>query len=132
MMKNVEQSIELFNQLNEAGFSLAIDDFGTGYSSLAYLKRLPASKLKIDQSFVREMVNDINDHTIVATIIAMGKTLGMRTIAEGVETPVQAEALLTLGCDEAQGYLFGRPESASAFAARWLRGVAPQTLRSQA
>ncbi len=132
MMKNVGQSVELFNELNEAGFSLAIDDFGTGYSSLAYLKQLPAGKLKIDQSFVREMADYGNDHTIVSTIIAMGKTLGMRTIAEGVETPVQAEVLLALGCDEAQGYLFGRPESASVFAAKWLHGAIPQTQHSQA
>ena len=121
MMKNIEQSIDMFTQLNAVGFSLAIDDFGTGYSSLAYLKRLPARKLKIDKSFVLDMVDDINDHTIVATIIAMGKTLGMRTIAEGVETRAQADALLALGCDEVQGYHFGRPEPASAFAEKWLR-----------
>ena len=121
MMKNIEQSIGMFTQLNAVGFSLAIDDFGTGYSSLAYLKRLPARKLKIDKSFVLDMVDDINDHTIVATIIAMGKTLGMRTIAEGVETRAQADALLALGCDEVQGYHFGRPEPASVFAEKWLR-----------
>jgi len=121
MMKNIEQSIGLFTKLNAVGFSLAIDDFGTGYSSLSYLKRLPARKMKIDQSFVRDMVDDINDHTIVATIIAMGKTLGMRTIAEGVETQAQADALLALGCDEAQGYFFGKPEPASSFAEKWLR-----------
>ena len=120
MMKNIEQSIDMFTQLNAAGFSLAIDDFGTGYSSLAYLKRLPARKLKIDKSFVQDMVEDINDHTIVATIIAMGKTLGMRTIAEGVETRAQADALLALGCDEVQGYHFGRPEPAPVFAEKWL------------
>jgi len=121
MMKNVEQSIDMFTQLNAVGFSLAIDDFGTGYSSLAYLKRLPARKLKIDKSFVQDMVDDMNDHTIVATVIAMGKTLGMRTIAEGVETRAQADALLALGCDEVQGYYFGRPEPATAFAEKWLR-----------
>ncbi len=121
MMKNIEQSIGMFTQLNAVGFSLAIDDFGTGYSSLAYLKRLPARKLKIDKSFVQDMVDDINDHTIVATIIAMGKTLGMRTIAEGVETRAQADALLELGCDEVQGFHFGRPEPAAAFAEKWLR-----------
>ncbi len=125
MMKNIEQSIDMFTQLNSVGFSLAIDDFGTGYSSLAYLKRLPARKLKIDKSFVQDMVDDINDHTIVATIIAMGKTLGMRTIAEGVETQAQADALLALGCDEVQGYYFGRPEPAAVFAEKWLR--APRT-----
>jgi len=126
MMKNIEQSIGLFTRLNAMGFSLAIDDFGTGYSSLSYLKRLPARKMKIDKSFVRDMVEDINDHTIVATIIAMGKTLGMRTIAEGVETQAQADALLALGCDEVQGYFFGKPEPASSFAEKWL-GHPPST-----
>lgn len=129
MMKNIEQSIDMFTQLNAVGFSLAIDDFGTGYSSLAYLKRLPARKLKIDKSFVQDMVDDINDHTIVATVIAMGKTLGMRTIAEGVETHAQADALLALGCDEVQGYYFGQPEPAAAFAEKWLRAPQSETRR---
>jgi len=120
MMKNIEQSIAMFTQLNAIGFSLAIDDFGTGYSSLSYLKRLPARKLKIDKSFVRDMVNDDNDRTIVTTIIAMGKTLGMHTIAEGVETREQADALIALGCDGVQGYLYGEPEPASTFAEKWL------------
>jgi len=127
MMKNIEQSIDMFTQLNAVGFSLAIDDFGTGYSSLAYLKRLPARKLKIDKSFVQDMVDDINDHTIVATVIAMGKTLGMRAIAEGVETRAQADALLALGCDEVQGYYFGRPEPAASFAEKWLQATQAET-----
>jgi diguanylate cyclase (GGDEF)-like protein/PAS domain S-box-containing protein len=121
MMRNIDLAIELANQLSAAGFSLAIDDFGTGYSSLAYLKRLPADKLKIDQSFVRDMLVDRNDHAIVATVIAMGRTLGLRTIAEGIETAEQAAALLELGCQEGQGYLLGRPVSATVFAERWLR-----------
>ncbi|MBV5337625.1 MAG: EAL domain-containing protein, partial [Deltaproteobacteria bacterium] len=77
-------------------------------------------KLKIDMSFVRDMIDDGDDHAIVSTIVGMGRTLGLNTIAEGVETQAQADALLALGCDEAQGYLFGRPESASFFANRWL------------
>jgi diguanylate cyclase (GGDEF)-like protein/PAS domain S-box-containing protein len=124
MMRNVELAIELFSQLNDAGFALAIDDFGTGYSSLSYLKRLPAEKLKIDKSFVRDMIDDGSDHAIVATIVGMGRTLGLRTIAEGVETQAQADTLLALRCDEAQGYLFGRPEPASIFAEKWLRPAA--------
>ena len=120
MMRNIEQSIDLFTRLNALGFSLSIDDFGTGYSSLAYLKRLPARKLKIDRSFVLDMVNESNDHAIVATIIAMGRTLGMRVVAEGVETQAQADALLALGCDEVQGYYFGYPETAASFAGKWL------------
>jgi diguanylate cyclase (GGDEF)-like protein/PAS domain S-box-containing protein len=120
MMRNVEVAINVFCQLSEKGFSLAIDDFGTGYSSLAYLKRFPADKLKIDISFVRDMIDDGDDHAIVRTIVGMGRTLGINTIAEGVETQEQADALLALGCDEAQGYFFGRPETASIFARRWL------------
>ncbi len=120
MMRNIEQSIDLFTRLNALGFSLSIDDFGTGYSSLAYLKRLPARKLKIDRSFVLDMVSESNDHAIVATIIAMGRTLGMRVVAEGVETQAQADALLALGCDEVQGYYFGYPETAASFAGKWL------------
>lgn len=121
MMRNIDLAIELAGQLSEAGFTLAIDDFGTGYSSLAYLKQLPADKLKIDQSFVRNMRDDQNDHAIVATIVAMGRTLGLSTIAEGIESDEQAAALRQLGCQEGQGYQFGRPESAEVFATRWLR-----------
>lgn len=120
MMRNIDLAIELAGQLSAAGFTLAIDDFGTGYSSLAYLKQLPADKLKIDQSFVRDMIDNSNDHAIVATIIGMGRTLGLHTIAEGIETAEQASALLGLGCQEGQGYLLGRPETADIFAGRWL------------
>jgi diguanylate cyclase (GGDEF)-like protein len=120
LMHNVELAINIAGRLKAAGFAMAIDDFGTGYSSLAYLKRLPANKVKIDMSFVRDMLVDRNDHAIVTTIIAMGRTLDLRTIAEGVETLQQAEALLALGCDEAQGYYFGRPEPAAIFARKWL------------
>lgn len=106
--------------LVDAGFTIAIDDFGTGHSSLAYLKRFPANTLKVDMSFVRTMLKDRNDLSIVATIIAMAKNLGLQTLAEGVEESAQAERLLTLGCDKVQGYLFGRPEAPAVFAKRWL------------
>jgi len=125
-MRNVDRAVELLGQLNRIGFSLAVDDFGTGYSSLAYLKRLPVGKLKIDRTFVRDMAEDTNDHAIAATIVAMGRTLGLLTVAEGVETRTQADALLALGCDQAQGYLFGRPEPPDVFAAAWL-GLNPQS-----
>lgn len=120
LMGNVEHAIEIMQTLKEAGFALSIDDFGTGYSSLAYLKRLPADTLKIDISFVRDMLKDHHDYTIVTTIIGMARNLGLKAIAEGVEEAAQAEALLALGCDEAQGYYFGRPESAHVFAQKWL------------
>jgi EAL domain-containing protein (putative c-di-GMP-specific phosphodiesterase class I) len=120
LMRNVELAINIAGRLKAAGFSLSIDDFGTGYSSLAYLKRLPVGKVKIDISFVRDMLDDHNDYAIVNTIIGMGRTLEMTTLAEGVETSAQAETLLAMGCLAAQGYHFGAPESAAAFARRWL------------
>jgi diguanylate cyclase (GGDEF)-like protein/PAS domain S-box-containing protein len=120
LMRNVELAINIAGRLKAMGFSLSIDDFGTGYSSLAYLKRLPVGKVKIDISFVRDMLDDHNDYAIVNTIIGMGRTLDMTTLAEGVETPAQAETLLAMGCLAAQGYHFGAPESAAAFARRWL------------
>lgn len=120
LMGNVEQAIEIIQDLKTAGFALSIDDFGTGYSSLSYLKRLPANTLKIDISFVRDMLKDRHDYTIVTTIIGMARNLGLNTIAEGVEELAQAEALLALGCDQAQGYYFGHPEPAHIFAQKWL------------
>jgi diguanylate cyclase (GGDEF)-like protein/PAS domain S-box-containing protein len=120
MMVDPERAVEVMELLSAAGFGLSIDDFGTGYSSLAYLKRFAADQIKIDISFVRNMLTDPNDHTIVTTIIAMARSLGLKTTAEGVEEPGQAAALLALGCDFAQGYHFGRPESAASFQEKWL------------
>ena len=120
LMRDVELAINIAGRLKSAGFALAIDDFGTGYSSLAYLKRLPMSKVKIDMSFVNDMLIDHNDYAIVNTIIGMGRTLYLMTLAEGVETRAQAETLLAMGCYQAQGYYFGRPEPGAVFASRWL------------
>lgn len=120
MMRDPERAVEVTRALASAGFALSIDDFGTGYSSLAYLKRFPVHKLKIDISFVRDMLNDRNDYSIVSTIIAMGKSMELETLAEGVEHAKQAEALMALGCHLAQGFHFGRPETADDFAGRWL------------
>lgn len=106
--------------LKAQGFAVAIDDFGTGYSSLAYLKRFAVDKLKIDMSFVRDMLTDRNDHAIVAAIIAMARSLELHTLAEGVELAEQAQALRALGCAQAQGWHYGRAVPGEEFAERWL------------
>ncbi|KAA0010091.1 sensor domain-containing phosphodiesterase [Billgrantia pellis] len=120
LMRNPEQTVRITRALCNAGFSLAIDDFGTGYSSLTYLKRFAADTLKIDMSFVKDMLKSSHDHAIVATIIAMAQTLGMLTVAEGVEEAEQAEALRALGCTGVQGFHFGRPVDGDTFAGLWL------------
>ena len=105
--------IEQLTQLRAIGISFALDDFGTGYSSLTYLWKFPFDTVKIDRSFVTEMEVDPKAGAIVNTIVALGKTLDLTITAEGVETSAQAQALREAGCDQAQGYLFGRPLSAS-------------------
>lgn len=110
-MRNAETSLEILGQLAELGVNISIDDFGTGYSSLLYLKRLPANELKIDRGFVTELMQGNEDEAIISAIIALGQTLGMKIVAEGVETPEQQELLTRLGCDTLQGYLFGSPLS---------------------
>jgi diguanylate cyclase (GGDEF)-like protein len=114
LMSNAEGAIDTLNKLHEAGIRFSIDDFGTGYSSLSYLKRFSISSLKIDQSFVHELSSDRDDEAIVAAIIALGHSLGLSIIAEGVETTAQLAKLRKMGCDEIQGYLFSRPVSAAA------------------
>jgi diguanylate cyclase (GGDEF)-like protein/PAS domain S-box-containing protein len=109
MMKDHQATAAVLQQLRRLGVSVAIDDFGTGYSSLAYLKRLPLDTLKIDASFVRDLDAGNGDHAIVSAIIAMARNLGLRTLAEGVETERQAELLVALGCARMQGYHFSRP-----------------------
>ena len=105
-------AIATMDQLFARGVRMSMDDFGTGYSSLSQLKRFQIYKLKIDQSFVRDLGVDSNDRAIVSAIIRMAQALGIRTTAEGVETAEQLEYLREQGCDEAQGYYFSRPQSA--------------------
>jgi len=107
----------LLGQLKALGVSLALDDFGTGYSSLRHLRALPFDKLKIDASFVGAMESDGESGKIVAAVVGLGHSLGLTTVAEGVETPETAALLKRLGCDIGQGWLFGRPVSARDFEA---------------
>lgn len=115
-----EDTVATLRRLERLGIGLALDDFGTGYSSLSYLKHLPLTALKIDQSFVRDLVTDPDDRVIAATIVALGHHLKLAVVAEGVETEDQRRILLEQGCDLGQGYLFSRPLPAEAFAAAWL------------
>ncbi|WP_193771102.1 EAL and GGDEF domain-containing protein [Candidatus Magnetaquicoccus inordinatus] len=116
MMKDERQAIVTLQQLREIGLSIAMDDFGTGYSSLSYLKRFPISSLKIDQSFVRDLVEDSDDAAIVAAIVSMAKSMRLRVVAEGVENRHQKEFLQRLDCDEIQGYWLSRPLIGDSFA----------------
>lgn len=116
IMQQVDLAIDQLSELRRLGVTLAIDDFGTGYSSLAHLKRLPVNKLKIDQSFVSDLPQDASDAAITAAVVALGCSLGMTVIAEGVETQAQADFLRARQCNEAQGFLYGRPSTADELA----------------
>jgi diguanylate cyclase len=124
-MHDADASLAVLQRLSDMGVDLSIDDFGTGYSSLMYLKRLPANELKIDRGFVRDLEQDSDDAAIVSAIVALGQALGLRIVAEGVETDRQQDFLTRLGCDSLQGYLLGQPVPAEQFMARL------QTLREE-
>lgn len=117
MMSDSERALQQLRQLKSLGFKLSLDDFGTGFSSLSYLQRYPFDKLKIDRGFVRDMIEDPADLAITRTIASLGKTLGMRVVAEGVEHPEELALLKTFGCDEVQGYHIAKPMPAHEFAA---------------
>ena len=116
-MSDADASMTVLQRLSQMGVDLSIDDFGTGYSSLMYLKRLPANELKIDRGFVRDLEHDSDDAAIVSAIVALGQALGLRIVAEGVETDMQQSFLTTLGCDALQGFLLGEPRAAEQFMA---------------
>ncbi len=115
LLHNTDAMLALVRRLKLMGAKLSIDDFGTGYSSLSYLKRFEVDKLKIDQSFVRDLLTDPDDAAIVRAIVQMAAGLGLRTLAEGVESAAVAERIAQFGCDEAQGYHYARPMTAPAF-----------------
>ncbi|MFM6990745.1 MAG: EAL domain-containing protein [Rhodoferax sp.] len=117
LVHDMEDSIQKMSAVQALGVSFSLDDFGTGYSSLSYLKRLPLSQLKIDQSFVRDVLTDPSDAVIARTVVALGHSLGLQVIAEGVESAAQRDVLAEMGCDAFQGYFLGRPAPASTLAA---------------
>ena len=108
-MSNAAATAAQLRALKHIGVRIAVDDFGTGYSSLAYLRRFPVDVLKIDRAFISRLGRDAEDSDVVRFLIALARSLGLRTIAEGVELKEQLEVLRTLGCDEVQGFLTGRP-----------------------
>ncbi|WP_309498428.1 EAL domain-containing protein, partial [Sulfurovum sp.] len=115
MMHDPEAVINVMNKFHEQGIRMSIDDFGTGYSSLSYLKKFKVYKLKIDQSFIRDISDDSGDRAIVSAIIDMAQSLGLKTIAEGVETAEQLAFLRLHGCNEIQGYYFSKPLPSAEF-----------------
>ena len=108
-MDDVEKTIVILNELHQLGLELAIDDFGTGYSSLSYLRQFPIDRLKIDQSFIRNALSNSDDIAITKTIISLGHSMGLKVIAEGVETVEHENFLKQEGCDEVQGFKYSRP-----------------------
>jgi len=114
-LENLEYTQTIIAQCAEIGISFSLDDFGTGYSSLTYLQKLSIEELKIDRSFVLDMLEDPNDKAIVVSIIGLGKVFGLRVVAEGVETEEHAKHLLEMGCDIIQGYAISKPMPAAAF-----------------
>ena len=119
IISNADKAVATLSRLKQMGVTLTMDDFGTGYSSLYYLTRLPLNNIKIDQKFIRGLDHDRNDEAITHAIIALSHGLGMRVIAEGVETPSQFQFLQKQGCEEAQGFYIGRPMTAPAFKVWW-------------
>ena len=126
LMKHAESAASILKALRDKGVQVAIDDFGTGYSSLSYLRKFPLDALKIDQSFVRQISTAGDDTTIVTAVISMARSLELRVIAEGVETPEELAFLRAHQCDEAQGYYFSRPVPPQQFAKLLETGI-PET-----
>jgi len=123
-MEDTAQTRIAFQRLRRAGFHVSIDDFGTGHSSLAVLRRLPAAELKVDRSFIVDLEVSESARSIVEAVLSVARTLGLRVVAEGVETEAQRDILVRMGCDELQGYLFARPMSAVALSL-WAEGGGP-------
>jgi diguanylate cyclase (GGDEF)-like protein len=132
LLREEENVIETFRKIQDLGVRIVLDDFGTGYASLSYLKKFPLDGLKIDKSFVLELLAGSGDAAIVSSIIGLGRQLGLTVIAEGIENRASADLLVSMGCEEAQGYFFGRPMPAEAFGIDFLaaRGSAAASERA--
>lgn len=130
LMNDVTENIRILESINRQGIRFAMDDFGTGYSSLSYLRQFPISKLKIDRSFVNDITDDNDDEAIIRAIIAMGQTLKLKVIAEGVENHQQLVLLQSMGCDSYQGYYFSKPLNTHSFYEKYIQPAAIQSLRN--
>jgi EAL domain-containing protein (putative c-di-GMP-specific phosphodiesterase class I) len=113
LLQNNETTLSLLHQLRGLGVRISMDDFGTGYSSLSYLRSFPFDKIKIDQSFIRDLANNPDSIAIIRAVTGLGQSFGMETTAEGVETQAQLDQMRAEGCTEVQGYLFSEPQPAS-------------------
>ena len=122
IMHDTKRTQEALRELKQLGLRIAMDDFGTGYSSLAYLKRFPIDTLKIDRSFVRDVITDESDAALTSAVIALGQRLGLEVVAEGVETDEQLRFMAEEGCKSIQGYFVQRPCAAEPFGS-WLQGL---------
>ncbi|APG28328.1 hypothetical protein A7E78_10990 [Syntrophotalea acetylenivorans] len=135
VMDNVQEAVRILNIFQQRGISLAMDDFGTGYSSLSSLQRLPLSKLKIDRSFIREVTSNANDAALTSSVIALGRTMGLGVVAEGVETEEQLDFLQRMNCAQVQGFLFSKPlpanEVSTLFERSFVSSSAPPPVASE-
>jgi EAL domain-containing protein (putative c-di-GMP-specific phosphodiesterase class I) len=131
LMQPLKDLDNRLRELADMGLTFALDDFGTGYSSLGYLKRLPISRIKLDKSFVADLPGDVEDEAITRATLSMAKDLGLRCVAEGVETEAQQQFLTERGCDSLQGYLFARPMPADE-CRDWLRRYRREWAQAQA
>ena len=131
LLLDTETVVATLNAINDLGVSLSVDDFGTGYSSLSYLRRFPVQKVKIDQSFIRNLPQKEDDRAIAGAIVSLGHSLGLQVVAEGVESADQLQYLREIGCDQAQGYFFARPLPAADYAAWFTRFSAGQMAARQ-
>jgi EAL domain-containing protein (putative c-di-GMP-specific phosphodiesterase class I) len=132
LLDDGDMAAKILRSIRETGVEIAFDDFGTGYASLTHLKRMPLDRLKIDQTFVRNLGAAPEDRAIVGAIVGLGRLLGMHVIAEGIEDLATADALAKMGCEEAQGYYFGRPTTAADFFETYLKNDAARFVKSDA